>query len=275
VPVITHEEYRTMAKKRRGRHLFLGHDLQTHAGLEAAGRAMRDRMLAPDNADELFAKLAVVRPIDPHPVVVMTPFPPKPTMPVVGIHTREDVKQIMGTRSYAPQFWDLMSAERQQPGTVYFFIRHGGKFFWFESVIVTPEMVGKLIPSKAIHGESVADAKAEGGVRDWDAEREKVAEQAERNIRRGCVMPAPPKFLVSGRVRMYAVPTLDAMPVPVRLEDILRTWESDPVRTDCDREFIEQMKRRDLPAGSFFLLVMLNEEQPRPPGYLWKLCDPD
>jgi hypothetical protein len=52
---------------------------------------------------------------------------------------------------------------------------------------------------------------------------------------------------------------------------ILESWESDPDNELSDHEFIDQLRRDDLPAGSFFVLTC----PARHPVYHWLLHEGD
>ncbi len=52
--------------------------------------------------------------------------------------------------------------------------------------------------------------------------------------------------------------------------DILSTWATDPDNKEEDWEFVRELQRTDLPAGSFFVLLY-----PKGSRYHWILHEPD
>jgi len=96
-----------------------------------------------------------------------------------------------------------------------------------------------------------------------------------------CPVPRVIRAL-GGPVPMFGVYRPGGEPVPIVLSDILVTWETDPVRTECDAAFIKEMRRAragELPKGSFFVLIFY-QPQSQYEGtagsqYLWRLHEPE
>jgi hypothetical protein len=74
-------------------------------------------------------------------------------------------------------------------------------------------------------------------------------------------------------VPIYAVDRVGGEIEPIDTGSILHTWETDSVKTPVDLGFIKAMRRTDLPAGAFFVLVF-PREGPGQGMYFWRLCLP-
>ena len=104
---------------------------------------------------------------------------------------------------------------------------------------------------------------------EWDYQLEEETDRAERVIRKRGLQHRQDILDQFGAVPMFAV--RDGVIAPVALDGVRILWESDSDNAEADREFIREMRRQDLPPGSFFVLNFPGGGR----GYHWRLCDPD
>src|SRR5260370_15534173 len=94
------------------------------------------------------------------------------------------------------------------------------------------------------------------GNSEWNCSLEDAANRIEAMVLAGQVRCSEDYLILNGPTPVFAAHGPCSLVVPVFLAGILRTWETDPDNGESDRELIRQMKRKDLPAGSFFVLIV-------------------
>lgn len=103
----------------------------------------------------------------------------------------------------------------------------------------------------------------------WDDRLEEETDRAVRVIRDQGLHQQEDVLKSFGPVPVFGVWGDTIAPVP--LAEVLSLWENDPVSREADREFVRQLRRDDLPPGSFFVLNFPVKGS----TYHWRLCVPD
>jgi hypothetical protein len=104
----------------------------------------------------------------------------------------------------------------------------------------------------------------------WDYRLEEEAARVVALVREGGLQYRDDS-LAWGPVPLFACQGRGDEIAAVSLRELLRVWEADPEKGEGDWEFIRELRRTDLPAGSFFVLVYPEKAE----RYHWALCLPE